>query len=571
MKLRLSPDLSLPPEAITQTFAVLGKRGSGKSNLACVMAEEMHGAGLPFVVVDPVGAWYGIRSSKDGKHAGLPIPIFGGEHGDVPLERTGGTLLADLVVDERMSCVLDLSEFSEGDKIRFLIDFAERLFRRNRDPLHLFLEEADDFIPQRVMREQARLLGAWQRVVKRGRFKGLGATSITQRSASLNKDVLTQTETLFVFRTTSPQDRKAIEGWLDFHGQSKEVLDSLPSLADGECWVWSPHWLGKLERTKIRRRETYDSGATPTDVRGRRAPATLADVDLGKIRTQMAATVERVKATDPKALQREVARLHAELRKVPVSIPARPIIEKVPVPVLKDGQVTRLEKMVDRWLKGTEAVTVAARDLAGAIAKAHRNGDAAPQAVVAKREHYPIPPTVTSRRPTATRLPDASLGKAERLILTALAQYPEGRTTNQVALLTGYAIQGGAFRNPLSRLRSHAFVDGRGFLRITDAGLSALGDYTPLPEPGPALLAHWMQRLGHAEREILRVLADAYPRALSVDEVATRTTSSTGEPYAVEGGAFRNPMSRLRTLGLVEGRGEIRASDTLLGAVEAVR
>jgi len=49
-RLHLSKDFSLPAEAITQTFGVLGKRGSGKSNLGTVMAEEMHEAGLPFVV-----------------------------------------------------------------------------------------------------------------------------------------------------------------------------------------------------------------------------------------------------------------------------------------------------------------------------------------------------------------------------------------------------------------------------------------------------------------------------------------------------------------------------------------
>ena len=75
--LRLSPDLSLPSNAITQTFGVLAVRGAGKTNLAVVMAEEMCRMGLPFVVVDPVGNWWGLRSSADGTGPGLPIAIFG--------------------------------------------------------------------------------------------------------------------------------------------------------------------------------------------------------------------------------------------------------------------------------------------------------------------------------------------------------------------------------------------------------------------------------------------------------------------------------------------------------------
>ena len=83
-KLSLSDDIALPAEAVTQTFGILAVRGSGKSNTAAVMAEEMFDAGLPFVVIDPVGSWFGLRSSSDGKAPGLPIPIFGGKHGDLP-------------------------------------------------------------------------------------------------------------------------------------------------------------------------------------------------------------------------------------------------------------------------------------------------------------------------------------------------------------------------------------------------------------------------------------------------------------------------------------------------------
>jgi DNA helicase HerA-like ATPase len=99
MTLEISKDLSLPLEAVTETFAILAKRGKGKTNTAVVMAEEMIAAGLPVVIVDPVGVWWGIRSSADGKGDGLPVVIFGGDHADVPLEETAGELVADVIVD----------------------------------------------------------------------------------------------------------------------------------------------------------------------------------------------------------------------------------------------------------------------------------------------------------------------------------------------------------------------------------------------------------------------------------------------------------------------------------------
>lgn len=158
--LTIAENLKLPLDAVTQTFAILAKRGAGKTYTAAVLTEELLKAGLHVVVVDPIGVWWGLRSSADGKHEGLPITVLGGEHGDVPLEIEAGELIADFVVQERASCVLDLSRFRKGEQIRFMTSFAEKLYHANRLPLHLVLDEADAFAPQRPQKGQERLLGA---------------------------------------------------------------------------------------------------------------------------------------------------------------------------------------------------------------------------------------------------------------------------------------------------------------------------------------------------------------------------------------------------------------------------
>lgn len=43
--LRLADGFELPLEAVTVTFAILAKRGSGKTSTAVVLAEEMISAG----------------------------------------------------------------------------------------------------------------------------------------------------------------------------------------------------------------------------------------------------------------------------------------------------------------------------------------------------------------------------------------------------------------------------------------------------------------------------------------------------------------------------------------------
>jgi uncharacterized protein len=77
--LRLSNDFALPAEAVTETFAILAKRGVGKTYTASVLVEELLKAALRTVVVDPVGVWWGLRASADGKRPGLPIVgVFAG-------------------------------------------------------------------------------------------------------------------------------------------------------------------------------------------------------------------------------------------------------------------------------------------------------------------------------------------------------------------------------------------------------------------------------------------------------------------------------------------------------------
>ena len=215
---------------------MLAKRGMGKSNAAVVMAEEMWDAGYQWVAIDPKSDWWGVRSSANGKGPGLPVPVFGGRHGDIPLEATAGSLMASLIAERGLTCILDVSLFSKGDQIRFVTDFAEALFRMMGDdphPCHVFLEEAEEFLPQRVDARAARMVGAYSKIAKQGRTLGLGMTLITQRSASLNKDALSQTDTLILFRTVSPHDRKAVVAWAEFHDEAKEVAQTLSELVPG--------------------------------------------------------------------------------------------------------------------------------------------------------------------------------------------------------------------------------------------------------------------------------------------------------------------------------------------------
>src|SRR5262245_23169941 len=244
-RLHLGPGFWFPPDAVTQPLAIMGVRRSGKSNAAAVLSEAMFDHGLPWVGIDPKGDWWGLRSSADGTGPGLPIPIFGGLHGDMPLVPESGALMAELVFEHNLTCVLDVSRFSAAARSRFLVPFGDRLFdlhQADPQPRMVFLEEAHRILPQQVRAEMAHMVGTWTKVIAEGGGFGLGICILDQRCATVNKDGLTQVEAMLAMRTTSPQDRKAIHDWMVHHALAGEITESLPGMASGEVWVSSSYW-----------------------------------------------------------------------------------------------------------------------------------------------------------------------------------------------------------------------------------------------------------------------------------------------------------------------------------------
>jgi hypothetical protein len=561
MKLQLAPKLALPLDAVTQTFCIFGKRGSGKTNGATVLVEELLKAHLPVVVLDPVDAWWGLKASFDGKKPGLPVYVFGGAHQDLPLESTAGALLADVVAKERLPIVLSMKEWGVAERARFVTDFAKRLLQVNTQPVMMVLEEADAFIPQRPAKGEEAMLGAMDRLVRWGRQSGVGCTIVTQRSAKVNKDVTTQAETLIAFRTTGPQDRDAIDGWIKYHAGEAlrdELMATLPTLPNGTGWVWSPEWLDVFGQYAFRRRATYDSAATPKVGEKRPKPKHLAAVDLNRLRAQMAETVERAKAEDPRELRQQIAELKQQLAKkppAPAKAPPQKVVEKF---VLKDGQLKRLQKDLDRFGKAvdrliesrtviaelTDRLMFNAKDITAAIRQTqqrdHGTDHVPGTSSLAGRRDEPTsraapapvrvdPLGVRGRQPNASERaamrarspsPDGALSKMHRAILTALAQHPRGLTKRQILVHTGYRESGSTSAVFTDLSRAHYVQGDRSQLAITEAGLQALGPFDPLPL-GDELRA-WLltgDKLTTMEKALLTAICGAYPEPIRKGEV----------------------------------------------------
>ncbi len=585
--LPIASDLSLPVEAVTQTFAILAKRGSGKTYTALVLMEEMIKAGMHVVIVDPVGVCWGLRASADGEHPGLPIVVMGGDHGDVSLEASVGEIIADFVIDERQSVVLDLSLFRKGEQARFVTDFAERLYQRNRNPLHLLLDEADAFAPQRPIKGQERMLGAIEDIVRRGRARGLGVSLVTQRAAVLNKDVLTQVEVLVALRTIAPQDREAIDAWIRVHGMPEQrnvLMTSLPSLPIGTAWIWSPGWLDLFKQIQVRARETFDSSATPKVGEQRIAPKALAPVDLTHLRERIASTIEQARSSDPQFLRAQLSELERQLRqRENASEQVREVIRPVEVPVFRQGEVERLEQALATLMEARIGVEQIIQQIQAVMPTALQiekqtqltmvpSSDSAVQVPPPSVQAIPIS---VSQRPTKKERSQVeftpssqltnhtdesqSLRIGERKILEVLARhYPMKMTRAQLGQLADYTISGGTFGTYYAKLKREGYITepDRGEVAITPSGLMCLGIDEPLePQTREAFITMWREALRPGECKLLDALIAAYPDALAREELAAQAG------YTASGGTFGSYLGTLRRNELIEVDGNrIRAS-----------
>jgi hypothetical protein len=573
----------LPLEAVTQSFAVLAVKGAGKSNTAVAMAEEMWKARLPWVAIDPKGDWWGIRSNRDGDGPGLPVPIFGGLHGDLPLSPDAGRLIAQLVVDRNFTCVLDVSEFpSKAAQARFLTEFGDTLFRlhgQQPQPRHLFLEEADEYIPQRVYKEMAHCVGQWTKIVKQGRQRGLGITLVSQRSAVINKDALTQTETLIVLRTTSPQDQDAIEQWTRYHSVSKELVESLALLEDGEAWIISPHWLKVVERRKVRQRNTYDSGATPTISRVRKVTS-MSDVDLGELEEKMSAMIAEAEANDPDKLKDRVAELQAEIDECEdtlADLRDNPVAEQIEVQIPMIDAET-LEQFTDavadfgEFTDSLDQVLDAMKDFADGVKE---NLQETRTAVTATRDQLldattaqlargpaltDPTPKPAERQPLRLVPPDGGPTRQSRRMLEELVRrHPVRVTTRQLSTYSGYSMKSSSFKPSLDWLIDGGYVEQNGDLAATPAGIELAGRNLVGDSPStPAeQLEMWVSKLPSQSGAILRHIVKG-----SSDQLTFVALSAiTG--YSLTSSSFMPSLRVLEDHGFIElDSDRLRRTDT---------
>ncbi|AWR97462.1 DUF87 domain-containing protein [Acidianus sulfidivorans JP7] len=217
-------------DLVRKCIAILGIRGSGKSNTAKVLAEELSKEGYPLVIIDPDGEYY-LQNE-------IRIDKF-----DINEE-----FVVKKVLEEGKSVIIDMNEWND-EAFKFLFKFLDifwnmsKIYRKN---VFLLVEEAHEFIPQG---EKTKISEEITRIALRGRKRGIGMIMVSQRSAKVNKDVLTQSEIYFLHKVVHPIDLKVYREILPWKNKEIEIVKTLNT---GEALFY---FNGKVEKVYIRKFE----------------------------------------------------------------------------------------------------------------------------------------------------------------------------------------------------------------------------------------------------------------------------------------------------------------------------
>ncbi len=203
--LQLADNLVLDVDQIvSEGILICGIKGSGKSSLGRLLAEQISEYRVPLAIFDIEGADY----------TGLVDRLPRGYLATSTNCPTGRDIL-----DHGLQCVYDLSTWSSHEQaasammsvVHSLMYYAGQAPVKDRVPCLLYLDEAAYWLPQgqasHLEKETfAALRDTWRDLARRGRKRGLIPCLLTQRISELHKEVMAQCGVFFLLRAAAHTD-----------------------------------------------------------------------------------------------------------------------------------------------------------------------------------------------------------------------------------------------------------------------------------------------------------------------------------------------------------------------------
>lgn len=503
--------------------AFIANSGGGKSHAMRTIIEQS-GDRVQWIIIDPEGEYSSLREM-------FPNMLLIGKDGEMPVDLKSSKLLARRIMENRVSTIIDLYGLLDLRAL-WVAGFINALINLPRDlwsPVVVAVDEAHRLAPETPTgnkQERDNLYQSRKAIITladSGRKQSRGAVIASQRVSKMASDARAELRNRFVGLTVQDLDRDRAGDDLGF---SKAQARQLRDLKAGQFYVYGPALVGiqgiervqfDLPKTKHPRPGTRQKLEIPPASDALRR---LVD-SMGDLPKQVEEETNSINVAN-----RRIAELENQLRARPIQVQPKieQVIQKIEVPVFKNGEIASLENILHQISEngaqsvnlGNQLVSVA-RDLGQTMQNAMR--------------YKPSMPSTPIARPTpriAHQDDETELRGGERLILIATAQYPEGVTREQLTILSGY--KRSSRDTYIQRLQSRGFITAtRDRVTATPEGIEKLGnDYKPLPT-GQALIEYWLGRLSGGEKAIFEVVIREYPNEIarnSLDEQINYKRSS---------------------------------------------
>ena len=558
---------------------IQGASGSGKSYLARVIVEQTIPKGLQTILLDSEGEFLSLREKCDF--------LIAGREGDVPCEVRSAKLLARRIAETGVSAVVDMSDLKLDERrkfVRIFLDTLDALPKKLERPRLVVLDEAHKYCPE-AGKGKAESTEAVITLMSQGRKRGLAGVLLTQRLSKLKKDAAAEAANVFIGKT-SPIDLNSAQ---DMLGVVKEDREALRTLVPGEFYATGPA-ISSDDVEVFQARKAITTHPEPGSRYKMEAlpPRTV----IKKLLREFEALPEPKEDEDARTLAEAKARIRDLERELRKSAKDKVSVAQVSLGVdAKEYESLRqdyeaLKKAVKVFqkavkqreralLKEPERLGALLGKMAGAL---EEHAGALKSAIVRSVERTVLPELeldlaqparpAARQRPTSRVAPDSPArpraagvtrkGSGFDRMLFALAQHKELEKP-VLAIMAGISAKTGTFRNYVSKGKTEGLweVNGR-VVRITETGIEEAGDFDPLPE-GSDLVDYWCSHKAVPKRagEMLVLICSYGDDGITKEEIAEEIGIQQNT------GTFRNYLSRLRTLGLIN-RGEpIVAAESL--------
>lgn len=547
--------LTVDAQVLADTRALIcASSGAGKSMLLRHITEQV-AEKIQTIIVDPEGEFPTLREKLD--------ILVVGENGDVQANVQSAGLLARKLAETGVSAVIDIYDLpGKGDpwdkRRAFVAEFLTALMnlpKSSYHPMLIIIDEAHQFAPEAKGSESSNASrSAVNSLMSAGRKRGFGGILATQRISKIHKDSIADARNIFIGGTTLDIDQQRAG---DMLGMSKAESVTLRELAPGEFYCYGPATGDKYVKLfhAEKAKTTHPKAGQRANIAVPKASSKIEALteQFGDLPSEAQAEVD-----ERDSLRRKVFSLEKQIRERPVQIQPEVQIKEIEVPVIQPEQI-----------EGLASLVLAFNELGGAFTDEVNRFQAVMNVAkefVADKNKIPPPmvrripiekdlelqgiPKHLTKKAISDLLGDEKITGPEQKILDSIAWFQSignySPLQTAVAFLAGYSSKSKTYTNPRSALKRKELVEYRGdCIALTETG-NSFANSPQSPLTAEEIQSQALSILPGPEKKILTFLLD-YPL---VELPKPNVAGSVG--YNYESKTFTNPLSRLRSLGLVD-------------------